>query len=204
MEISIWLSQAEVKVSQMMEQDINLLSFLELMRTFKTLYPVLFPEQFVLKQLNKDLDDGIDQTITVMKRLKFVDGSVEDFIKLEIKTQKGVNNCKDRKTSGVISVLWLNRILWFMTNVVVNIMKQSDSAPIKHAYAQTLRRYHGFISSKLFDTTLSICSSSARTIHIIRQSPMDQLSNVNSKLYKIYMKNFNVFMKHGANFLDKI
>jgi hypothetical protein len=175
------------------------------MKTLQTLYPVLFPEKLVLQQLNKDLDDAVNQTRRVMVRLGIKDGSVENFLLREIEYHGGdVNNCKDRKTSGVISILWLNRILWFVTNVVINIINKHDRIPIKHAYEQTLRRYHGYLASKLFDTLLCVCTSSKRTIHDIRHAPMDHLSTVNTKLYRIYMKNFNIIMSNRANFPDKI
>jgi hypothetical protein len=174
------------------------------MKTIQTLYPVLFPEKLVLKQLNKDLEDGLEQTKKAMLRLGITNGSVENLIQKEIDFHGGdIEKCKDRKTSGVISVLWLNRIMWFITSVVMNITNKTNQKPIKDAYMQTLRRYHGFVSSTFFDTMLRVCTSSDKTVHNIRSGSMEQFKTTNSKLHTLYLKNFGVFMKTRTNFIDK-
>jgi hypothetical protein len=206
MDLSSWVSQVQSDVKNIdYTQSIDLLSFLDMMRSIQNLYPILFPEKLVLKQLNKDIDDGIMQTKKAMTRLGIDSGSIEYFIKQEVAFHNGnMDKCKNRKISGIVPLLWLNRILWFVTNVVVNIVNQTVKEPIKRAYSQSLRRYHGFVASKVFETTLSLCTTSTQIIQTIRKSPTGDLVNVNLKLSRIYMNTVDIFMKNRVNFNDKL
>ena len=176
--------------------------FIALMQHIKGLYPYFFSQKIVLSQLQHDIQNGIDCIQRAMSRLGHPT-TVLDLIRAEIRYHNGQREkCQDRKHSSIVAVLWLNRVLWFISAIVQVRLHKKREDPIQHAYALTLRKYHTWLTMTGFQTMVRLCTSKQRILSVIVDVPTVRRANVT--LQKVYAKIHRYLIEEKVHFEFKV
>ena len=200
-----WMEQVQklcdhrlLRVDQMTVDD-----FLELMRAIQGVYTYFFHNKLILNQLQHDIQNGIECIRRAMPRLDHPT-TIPDLIRSEIQYHKGQRDkCQDRKRSVIVAVLWLNRVLWFITTIIqVRLFDRQEQDPIQRAYTLTLRKYHTWLTMTGFQTMVRLCTNKKQILRAITDVPAIRRANVT--LHKVYAKVRGYLLTENVHFEFKV
>jgi hypothetical protein len=189
-----------------MNENVSIEHFIQLLQTFEQLYMHIFKKNRVASRLFKEIESGVETTRIGMRRLNIDStASVLSLLQAEIASNgNDVNKCKDRKTSVVLSILWLNRTLWFVTTIIHSIRKgQMTGNIMKDAYNVTLRRYHKPLTEHAVSSIFSIfpCKKGMGDLIDVDRHSIHTLYRL---LTKVYLRVHKTILRLKVNFPDKM
>ena len=184
--------------------DASIEYLLQLMSTFRHLYACIFSQDKIIQKLYEDIDNGINCTRRGMVRLNYKNDNIRELLTKEIAFHNGdLNKCKDKKTSVVLSILWLDRVLWFLSTIMqLMLKKELDDKVIRKAYDMTIRKYHNWISEQAISSLFTIFSGKDGIKSI--SNHMDQVKIISKQMTKVHLKVYKIIRDLRLDFADKM
>jgi hypothetical protein len=200
-----WIQNAERACTKILSADhVPISAFLELMSTFNSLYSCIFINKTVTRRLYEDVIGGIKKTEAGRNRLQCESDHLKELLQEEINGHGGdLSKCKNRDVSVVISVLWLNRVLWFVTTIIQLQLKGNlDENVIRKAYNITLRRYHSWITETSVSAVFTLFSGVE--LNSLVSINIKNIRMLSRQLTKVHLKVHKIIRDLRVNFDDKL
>ena len=133
--------------------------YLQCLEKFTPVYDSLFSVQMVVKILKNDIINGVAEVRKGAAAMGEKGASLSSLCTHAVETS-GVEAIRKSKDNGAKALLWLNRASTFMTRLMRGL---ADGLPPKEAaakaYAEILKPYHGFMTSKVVGTAMGLVPS---------------------------------------------
>lgn len=178
-------------------------ALLAMMTRFKDVYPSLFSHRRAVKTLDWDIQNGINVTRRAQARLRS-HGTLTELVRLEIEYHNGDRSkCQDRRTSGIVAVTWLARVLWFVATILQVAVDDAhgDADCIGQAYTATLRKYHSWTTAQGFLLLKAMYGQNASVRGLVADA---QMCRVMQALQVLYARIYTVLVRHGVHFEFKV
>lgn len=205
MQFDEWVSTASLICEKSIQPNhVSIENLLQLMSTFQYLYACIFSKKKIVQKLYEDVKNGIDCTRRGMVRLECKSDSIHDLLSKEIAFHNGdLNRCKDKKTSVVLSILWLDRVLWFVSTIMQLMLRNElDEHIIRKAYDMTIRKYHSWTSEQAISVLFTVFSGKDGIQSILGHT--DKVRKISKQMTKVHLKIHKIIRDLHIDFDDKM
>ena len=179
----------------------SLSAFLRLMERFRDVYPLFVSNGMARRLLHNDIGNGIRITRAAQERLACAD-TVPGLLQATLDAHAGDRSrCKDRQTSGIVALTWLNRVLWFVTAILQDARNDGEEKPIGTAYQRTISAYHTRMTSRMLRLFLSSKRNNG-AVRTLARTPTT--SSVLAALQAVYIRIHTQLVQHGVHFTFRV
>ena len=200
-----WAGISERICNKFLQQDhISIEYLLKLMSTFHDLYACIFTNKKIVQKLYDDVRKGIDTTRKGMVRLNCQSDKIDDLLQKELAFHgHDRSKCKNRETSVILAVLWLDRVIWFVLTIMQFMLKKElDENIVRKAYDMTLRRYHSWTSEQAISVVFALFNGNDGIRNISKK--IDIVRNITKLLTKVHLKIHKIIRQLDVDFADKM